>query len=386
MRCVGTLFAATLALLAISTFARTPGHKVSLDFTFERYSKEHRKSYVRGTAEYEQREQNFKAALAEVVRHNSNPRRSFTKGLNHLSDWSSEEVARLRGARHDPTYKSKYEVPFVSSGVKPLESVDWRQAQPPVLTAIKDQGSCGDCWAHSVTEGIESAYARATGNLLVLSQQQVTSCTPMNQSCYGCGGSWTSLGFDYVAGGGANASFGLVEEWVYPFLSWEGGTPACNATLTKPWANGLKSSVQITNWTRVSPNNVTAIMEALSTLGPMSILVDASTWNGYESGIFTECPGYEPFGNFGLDHAVQLVGYGYDGVYDMQYWIVRNSWSAGWGENGYIRIARNDTAECGLTTAMSCSMTRGNMTACGQCGVLVDVIFPMVNVTKRTLK
>jgi hypothetical protein len=386
MRRVHILVAAVLLMMAVTgAITRTPGAKVTLDFTFERYMKEHRKKYVRGTAEYERREANFKRTLEDVVRHNSNPRKSYTKGLNHLSDWDKEEFARIRGSRQLIGHQSTWQIPYVSSGTKPAPAVDWRQAQPAVVTAVKDQGSCGDCWAHSVTEAIESSYARATGNLLVLSQQQVTSCTPQNNSCFGCGGSFPGLGYDYVAGGGATASFGLVEEWAYSFTSWQGDSGTCNATLTKPMADGLKTNVQITNWTRVTPNNETAIKEALTFLGPLGISVDASTWQSYESGVFTDCSPYEPYGSFGLDHAVQLVGYGYDGVYDMDYWIVRNSWSAGFGENGYIRIARGGTPQCGLTAGMVCTANQGNMTVCGACGLLVDAVFPFVNVTKRTL-
>jgi len=37
-----------------------------------------------------------------------------------------------------------------------------------------------------------------------------------------------------------------------------------------------------------------------------------------------------------LDHAITAVGYGSDG--DTQYYIVRNSWGAAWGDQGYIKI------------------------------------------------
>lgn len=52
-----------------------------------------------------------------------------------------------------------------------------------------------------------------------------------------------------------------------------------------------------------------------------------------------------------VNHAVVAVGYGQtdDGA---PYWIVRNSWSAKWGENGYFRIARG-VNKCGIADCAS---------------------------------
>ena len=80
--------------------------------------------------------------------------------------------------------------------------------------------------------------------------------------------------------------------------------------------------------------------------------------------------------------AVQLVGYGTDASLG-DYWIVRNSWGSRWGEDGYIRLRRDSTAQCGTdSTPMdgtACSGGPGNdeQHVCGQCGVLFDVSFPL---------
>merc|ERR1719218_589677 len=96
----------------------------------------------------------------------------------------------------------------------------------------------GDCWAHAVTEAVESAYARATGNLFVLSQQQVTSCTPQVSTCFGCDGFYPKYAYDFIASKGANSSFGLVEEWWYSFTSWFGDSGECRTNRTKPIVPG----------------------------------------------------------------------------------------------------------------------------------------------------
>jgi cathepsin L len=68
---------------------------------------------------------------------------------------------------------------------------------------------------------------------------------------------------------------------------------------------------------------------------PISITVDAANWSPYTGGIFNNC-------GTSLDHAVLLVGYNKEGGY----YIVKNSWGASWGEQGYIRLALGNT--CGI--------------------------------------
>merc|ERR1712137_1277273 len=82
--------------------------------------------------------------------------------------------------------------------------VDWRSASPAVLTPVKDQGQCGSCWAFSATEQIETDVALATGKLLSLSPQQITSCDKTDD---GCNGGNTETAYDYVKkAGGIEAS------------------------------------------------------------------------------------------------------------------------------------------------------------------------------------
>ena len=72
--------------------------------------------------------------------------------------------------------------------------------------------------------------------------------------------------------------------------------------------------------------------------GPVSICVDASTWQSYQSGILTSASGCASAYD-SLDHCVQLVGYGVESVSGKKFWSVRNSWNTNWGESGYIRLA-----------------------------------------------
>ena len=86
-------------------------------------------------------------------------------------------------------------------------------------------------------------------------------------------------------------------------------------------------------------------MEHLANVGPLAVSVDASLWHAYSGGVFADCA-FDA--NIGLNHVVQLVGYGSDPADGGDYWLVRNSWGTGWGEDGYIRLQRQAEAQCGV--------------------------------------
>lgn len=83
-------------------------------------------------------------------------------------------------------------------------------------------------------------------------------------------------------------------------------------------------------------NSVQGFLDALN-VQPISISIDATSWNYYSSGVFNECSDSP----YAADHAVTLTGYDADGN-----WIVRNSWGPSWGQNGYIILASGNT--CGI--------------------------------------
>ena len=124
-------------------------------------------------------------------------------------------------------------------------------------------------------------------------------------------------------------------------------------------------------------------MNAVATIGPMAISVDASTWHAYSSGVYNGCNQVNPE----IDHAVVLVGYGSEN--GQNYWLVRNSWSASWGEAGYIKLHRGDDEQntCGLDIkpldGSACAGQTDPVTVCGTCGILYDTAYP-TNVVATT--
>ncbi|RNF22358.1 cysteine proteinase [Trypanosoma conorhini] len=336
-------------------------------YNFDRFLREFGKVY--DANEYVRRRTVFERTLAKVRAHNAAGGHLYVMGINHMSDWTPEEFASLNGAkprmmRHlaNKSFQRSYEA---TAGPLPT-AVDYRNSVPAVLTAVKDQGLCGSCWAHAAVEEMETHYAMSTGRLHVMSQQLLTSCAPNPDECGGtggCQGSTADLAYEY-------ARTGITSEWERPYTSYRGETAQC----------GNVSGARIASvkyYVKVPSNAQDAVMRHLVTYGPLSVNVDATDWSSYAWGIFHGCD----YGSgITINHVVQLVGYGHDNVLNASYWILRNSWSPGWGENGYIRLLRTNTPECGWDVNMqdgtACKGDPSVAWACGECGVLFDASFP----------
>lgn len=248
-----------------------------------------------------------------------------------------------------------------------------------LLISKAAQGSCGNCWSQSSASTIESHVALTTGVLPVLSTQQLTSCTPYPAE--GCNGATAVLAYEYV-----NSSYhGLVETWAYEFSDFffnyedpTANTSACvNTTQRFPnktpynWFAEL-TRIGVNGYVAINPNDNAATRRGLKDHGPLSISVAAGNWQDYESGILSNSNATGPDNEWSVDHAVQMVGYGFDGDLGLNYWIVRNSWGTLWGESGFIRLLRAANA-----ADEPCSPAAYGP-VCGTNGCLNDPHFPLV--------
>lgn len=144
----------------------------------------------------------------------------------------------------------------------------------------------------------------------------------------GCNGGLMDNAFQWVISNG-----GIDSESDYPYTSGTGITGSCKT------AKESKHVAKFSAYKDVSKSE-TAMATFVAASGPLAVAVDAeSGWQTYSGGIMKTCTGKQ------LDHGVLVVGYGVDASVD--YWIVKNSWGASWGESGYIRLQRG-TNQCGI--------------------------------------
>merc|ERR1712038_831517 len=353
----------SLAFLALAS-------ATSLSSQFQAFEHKFGKTY-KSSAERLSRFATFMKNVKEIEEHNKSGKSSYKKVINKFADMTPEEFNKVMlGYKNAPKPGTAFaDVKDVKVEDLPA-SVDWRDKG--AVSAVKDQGYCGSCWAFATVESIESyLQINSGGELAELSAQQINSCTPNPLNCGGsggCKGSIPQLGFVYTQ------LFGLVKEDDYPYTSGTFGvTGDCDYS-----PDSMDNLATVRGYETLPRNNYEAVMNHVANVGPLSVAVDASSWSFYGGGVFDGCD-YDR--NIEINHAVQLVGYGTDSS-DGDYWIVRNSWGKNWGEHGYIRLKRESNPPCGTdnTPLMGTGCEDdGNdvLTVCGQCAILFDVCYPI---------
>lgn len=288
----------------------------------------------------ETRFQVFRSNLRAIIEHNAVLDQNFTLGVNQFSDLTPEEfkalyVSGLKIVDDESSVSAMVGSygckSYTSTASTAPASVDWRLKN--AVTSVKDQGQCGSCWTFSSTGASEGAWAIAKGQLIDLSEQQLVDCaTGVSYGSHGCNGGQMEGADKYLI------EHGQCSLASYPYTS---GT-----TMKEGTCKTCTSVARFTSCSDVKPNDQISLKGAVA-MQPVSVAIEADTryFQSYSGGILdaSTC-------GTSLDHGVLVVGYGVDN--GKKYWNVKNSWSATWGEKGYVRILRsdstNDAGICGI--------------------------------------
>jgi hypothetical protein len=216
--------------------------------------------------------------------------------------------------------------------------LDWRY-HSGIVTSVKDQKSCGSCWAFTTTEVLESVYAIThKKKASVLSPQEVIDCSSHNNGCHG--------GFTDVAAKDIKAHGGLETQARYgPYY---GAKETCHAS--KTGFRVIPKTAFYTCDSAVCSQN--SMIKALRN-GPISVYVFVTTKtvgkDEYVTGLWASYKGgYVDGAQLGchkgqdINHAMSLVGYGFYKGHPV--WALRNHWRTSWGQAGYMYIARGQNA------------------------------------------
>lgn len=303
--------------------------------------------------EFENRYLTFKDNYQKIADHNLNADMlGFTLKINQFGDLSQEEFKekyltlkaperspafhhKQRGGRHHKfetmrAHQNRFsDVP---------EKVDWRDKD--MVQKVKNQGSCGSCWAFSAVGALESAIGIKTGTLPSLSEQQLVDCST-SYGNEGCNGGLMDWGFKYAH------DHPMCAEADYSYTGRDGKCQDDDDSLCG------SSGFSVDTFVDVTPESQSALQEAVAQQ-PVSIGVCAEGlgWQFYFGGIVKYLCGTCQ------DHGVLLVGYDHGKSLfsgETDYWIIKNSWGSGWGEKGYIRVAAQESGKgtCGVMESPS---------------------------------
>ena len=265
----------------------------------------------------------------------------YRTGITKFSDLTKQEFAKIYlNLNYDAMAVANFDPTIVKASNAAPTAYDWRDYGR--VSPVKDQGACGSCWAFSTVANLEGLYYANKGVMKTLSEQMLVDC---DTSDSGCNGGLMEYAFTWLKKNG-----GIMTDTDYPY---RGVKSTCRSDKTKYVDMTITGYKKLgSSWSTWSPVDEDEIRDFLLETGPLAVALNADPLQTYSSGILdvtsTRCP------TSGINHAVTLVGYGVEN--NVNYWIVKNSWGASWGERGYFRIRRGN-GTCGI----NCYITTGTV-------------------------
>ncbi|CAJ0571882.1 unnamed protein product, partial [Mesorhabditis spiculigera] len=275
-----------------------------------------------GSAECKRKKQAFKANLKKLKTLNATKKKGGAEyGITEYLDWDPEELKKL--VFNIDTLPAPLNISSVDAESRSkranIGTKDWRATQ--AVNPIRNQGSCGSCWAFASVAAIEiqsNFLNKRTGaKRRAYSEQHLLNCVAGNT----CNGGWPITAMTYAKTKGLARAVNQ---------KYTGKIVACPKKLAvdKPVANVLDMTGKLAQMQSYVQNT-----------GPITAaFYVCNDFYMYTGGVYrTQCTYDNP--EFVGGHAVAIIGFGTtaDGI---DYWLVRNSWGVNWGINGYFMIER----------------------------------------------
>lgn len=248
--------------------------------------------------------------IETINKHNSDTTKTYKMGVNQFTALTDAE---FEATYLNPKVRSSNIVSDESTENTVVGDVDW--VSQGKVSSVKNQGSCGSCWAFSAV-GVLESWALFKSQVVNLSEQQLVDCSGKYGN-EGCNGGFNYQGLNYVKDNG------ITTESAYPYTA---KTQTCKT-------QGGSFKIASVSTVRGCTNIQNAIQSH-----PLGVSADATNWSRYSSGIFNNC-------GRNLNHDIMLVGY------TASYYTIKNSWGTSWGEKGFIRLAPGNT--CGICDDLS---------------------------------
>ena len=301
---------------------------------FQKFIKKYRKKY-NSINEFLARYEVFRRNVMETFQEENG---SYRTGITKFSDLTHQEFAKIYlNLNYDALAVANFKPRVVKVTNAAPDAWDWNEKG--YVAPVKDQGSCGSCWAFSTVANLEGQYYKGKGKMVTMSEQMLVDCDTYDSAC---NGGLMEYAFTWLQENG-----GIMTDTDYPYKGYKS---SCRSDASK------YVDMTITGYTKLGSSSSTVdedeIKEFLYETGPLAVALNANPLQTYTGGILdktsSQCP------TSGINHAVTMVGYGHDDDTGKDYWLVKNSWGKSWGESGYFRIRRgNGTCgiNCYITTA-----------------------------------
>ncbi|XKL62022.1 hypothetical protein PGB90_001855 [Kerria lacca] len=298
---------------------------------------------------------------------------TWKAGRNFHSSISMKYIRKLMGVHKDAklhTLPILYQYSYAKSDVP--EEFDSREQWPdcPTIKEIRDQGSCGSCWAFGAVESMSDRvciHSKGEQNFRFSAENLVSCCRICG---FGCNGGFPGAAWSYwvrdgiVSGGSYGSNQGCQPYEIEPCEHHTNGsrpscdskksrTPKCHKTCESNYKISYDEDLHYGSKAYSISGNEESIKLEIYNHGPVEAAFTVyDDFLSYKSGVYQHVKGHALGG-----HAIRIIGWGVDESTKTPYWLVANSWNTDWGDNGLFKIRRGND-ECGIENAISAGLPK----------------------------